>query len=157
MGACASNPASNVKEDGAGTAKRTGTGNNGHHLIEKTIRDRFKTIEEVQKALRDAGLESSELALAIDLTKSNEWSGNKSFSGGFQSMHTHALTGTRRRQRLHARSLLHQPGMPTHRQEQTKRRHDLPTTLPQPITAQHVHAFPNCVQSLPHATSKCVR
>jgi hypothetical protein len=45
------------------------------------IRDRFETIEQVQKGLRDAGLESSDVILAIDLTKSNEWSGTECFGG----------------------------------------------------------------------------
>ena len=34
----------------------------------QAIRDNFETIEEVQQALRAAGLESSDLILAIDLT-----------------------------------------------------------------------------------------
>ena len=45
------------------------------------IRDKFETVDEVQQALRQAGLESSDLILAIDLTKSNEWSGKHSFNG----------------------------------------------------------------------------
>jgi E3 ubiquitin-protein ligase RGLG len=47
----------------------------------QAIKDRFETVEEVQGALRDAGLESSDLILAVDLTKSNEWSGKHSFNG----------------------------------------------------------------------------
>lgn len=47
----------------------------------ESIRDRFESIEEVQKALRESGLESSELILCLDLTKSNEWSGTESFGG----------------------------------------------------------------------------
>ena len=47
----------------------------------EAFRDRFETIEEVQKGLRDSGLESSDVILAIDLTKSNEWSGTDSFGG----------------------------------------------------------------------------
>lgn len=47
----------------------------------EAIRDRFETIEEVQKGLRESGLESSDVILAIDLTKSNEWSGTDSFGG----------------------------------------------------------------------------
>ena len=48
------------------------------------IRDRFETIDEVQKELRAAGLEASDVIVAIDLTKSNEWSGKDSF----QSAHS---------------------------------------------------------------------
>jgi hypothetical protein len=46
----------------------------------EVIRDRFETLTDVQQALRKAGLESSDVVLAIDLTKSNEWSGAKSFN-----------------------------------------------------------------------------
>jgi len=46
-----------------------------------TIRDQFTDIEQVQKALRRAGLESSNLVLGIDFTKSNTWTGERSFGG----------------------------------------------------------------------------
>mmetsp|Transcript_39024 Transcript_39024/g.76291 ORF Transcript_39024/g.76291 Transcript_39024/m.76291 type:complete len:281 (-) Transcript_39024:15-857(-) len=45
------------------------------------IQDQFKNIEEVQAALRHAGLESSNLILGIDFTKSNTWTGNVSLGG----------------------------------------------------------------------------
>ena len=45
------------------------------------IRDNFESIEEVQSALRSAGLESSDLIIAIDLTKSNDFAGRNSFQG----------------------------------------------------------------------------
>ena len=60
------------------------------HYFE-TIRDKFETVEEVQSELRKAGLESSELIVAIDLTKSNEWSGNKSFNGVHPAMHCRGM------------------------------------------------------------------
>ena len=45
------------------------------------IPDRFQTIEEVQKAVRAAGLESSNLIIGVDFTKSNTWTGEKTFGG----------------------------------------------------------------------------
>lgn len=36
------------------------------------IRDKYETIEQVQDALKEAGLESSNLILGIDFTGSNE-------------------------------------------------------------------------------------
>lgn len=45
------------------------------------IRDKYETIEDVQKALRGAGLESSQLMVAIDFTQSNTYTGAKSFGG----------------------------------------------------------------------------
>lgn len=75
MGNCASSD-SNTREDKAKAASRKF----------EAFRDRFETIEEVQRGLRDSGLESSDVILAIDLTKSNEWSGTESF-GGVRSEH----------------------------------------------------------------------
>ncbi len=46
-----------------------------------TIRDNYGSIEEVQQGLREAGLESSNLIIGIDFTKSNTWTGQKSFEG----------------------------------------------------------------------------
>jgi len=45
------------------------------------IADRYATLEEVQTGLRTAGLESSNLILGIDFTKSNEWTGTRTFGG----------------------------------------------------------------------------
>jgi len=47
----------------------------------KTIRDNYKSVQEVQRALRDAGLESSNLIVGIDFTGSNMEAGEKSFNG----------------------------------------------------------------------------
>jgi E3 ubiquitin-protein ligase RGLG len=43
--------------------------------------DRYETIEAVQEALRKAGLESSQMIVAVDFTGSNKWTGAKSFGG----------------------------------------------------------------------------
>ncbi|CAL9124827.1 unnamed protein product [Musa acuminata var. zebrina] len=43
------------------------------------IPDNYTSIEQVADALRDAGLESSNLILGIDFTRSNEWTGKRSF------------------------------------------------------------------------------
>ncbi|RHN74389.1 putative transcription factor C2H2 family [Medicago truncatula] len=44
------------------------------------IQDNFTTLEQVIVALRKEGLESSNLILGIDFTKSNEWTGQISFN-----------------------------------------------------------------------------
>lgn len=49
------------------------------------IGDNFYTLDQVTVALRKAGLESSNLIIGIDFTKSNEWTGEKSFNG--RSLH----------------------------------------------------------------------
>lgn len=49
------------------------------------IADNYKTLDQVTHALRKAGLESSNLIVGIDFTKSNEWTGKKSFNG--KSLH----------------------------------------------------------------------
>ncbi|KAK9673167.1 hypothetical protein RND81_12G150600 [Saponaria officinalis] len=51
----------------------------GKHLP-KFIADNFSSLDEVTAALREAGLESSNVILGIDFTKSNEWSGKFSFN-----------------------------------------------------------------------------
>ncbi|EPS71527.1 hypothetical protein M569_03231, partial [Genlisea aurea] len=55
------------------------------------IPDDFTSLDEVITALREAGLESSNLILGIDFTKSNEWSGKFSF----HRRSLHALGNTR--------------------------------------------------------------
>jgi len=49
------------------------------------IQHNFRTLSEVQEALKKAGLESSNLILGIDYTKSNTWNGKLSF--GNQCLH----------------------------------------------------------------------
>jgi len=51
----------------------------------KPIPDQYSTYDEVQQALRDAGLESSSLIIGIDFTKSNKWTGQNTFGG--KSLH----------------------------------------------------------------------
>lgn len=43
------------------------------------IPDQYSTFEEVSTALRKAGLESSQLVVGVDFTKSNTWTGKQSF------------------------------------------------------------------------------
>lgn len=49
------------------------------------IADNYETFEELQSSLRRAGLESSSLIVAVDYTKSNTWTGEKSFQN--RSLH----------------------------------------------------------------------
>ncbi|XP_011013356.1 PREDICTED: E3 ubiquitin-protein ligase RGLG2-like isoform X2 [Populus euphratica] len=49
------------------------------------IPDNFSSLEQVTTALREAGLESSNLIVGIDFTKSNEWTGEVSFNN--RSLH----------------------------------------------------------------------
>ncbi|EDO47470.1 predicted protein [Nematostella vectensis] len=45
------------------------------------IQDRFFSLDEVSKAIKIAGLESSNMIVGVDFTASNEWQGRKSFNG----------------------------------------------------------------------------
>ncbi|KAJ0407436.1 hypothetical protein P43SY_004977 [Pythium insidiosum] len=68
-------------------------GNSSHHAdggkrraepaseFNKAIPDQFETYEQLQEALRRQGLESSNLIIGIDYTKSNTWTGKNSFEG----------------------------------------------------------------------------
>ncbi|GAB9470289.1 hypothetical protein Gpo141_00007539 [Globisporangium polare] len=47
--------------------------------LNQAIPDQFETFEELQQALRRQGLESSNLIIGIDYTKSNTWTGKMSF------------------------------------------------------------------------------
>jgi len=49
------------------------------------IKDNYKSLQEVQDALKESGLESSNLIVGIDYTKSNTWNGKQTF--GAQSLH----------------------------------------------------------------------
>ncbi|KAL2347217.1 hypothetical protein Fmac_001217 [Flemingia macrophylla] len=50
-----------------------------HQHKPQHIADHFSSLDQVISALREAGLESSNLILGIDFTKSNEWTGKHSF------------------------------------------------------------------------------
>lgn len=45
------------------------------------ITDNFTCIDDVVQGMRGAGLESSNVIIGVDLTKSNEWNGKKTFQG----------------------------------------------------------------------------
>jgi len=45
------------------------------------ISDRFQSLDEVQQGLRQCGLESSNLIIGVDYTKSNTWNGKLTFGG----------------------------------------------------------------------------
>ncbi|XP_044480596.1 E3 ubiquitin-protein ligase RGLG4-like isoform X1 [Mangifera indica] len=75
-------PSTSVTVSGTGPKmKRSNNIKNKYSFIP----DNFTTLEEVTIALRDAGLESSNLILGIDFTKSNEWTGKISFNN--RSLH----------------------------------------------------------------------
>uniref|UniRef100_A0A9I9DPE0 RING-type domain-containing protein n=1 Tax=Cucumis melo TaxID=3656 RepID=A0A9I9DPE0_CUCME len=59
-----------------------GNVDNGRRLDRKysRIADNYNSLEEVTEALARAGLESSNLIVGIDFTKSNEWTGARSFN-----------------------------------------------------------------------------
>lgn len=52
----------------------------------KIIGDHFDSYSDLEKALRNAGLESSQLIVGIDFTKSNTWQGKGCFE--FENLHT---------------------------------------------------------------------
>ncbi|PKA54521.1 E3 ubiquitin-protein ligase RGLG1 [Apostasia shenzhenica] len=62
----------------------------GNHKLLNFIPDNFSSLDQVTSALRESGLESSNLILGIDFTKSNEWTGRRSF----KRKSLHAIDGT---------------------------------------------------------------
>ncbi|XP_078169597.1 E3 ubiquitin-protein ligase RGLG3-like [Carex rostrata] len=60
------------------------------HHSRNAIPDNFSSVHEVVASLRESGLESSNLILGIDFTKSNEWTGRHSF--GRRSLHAIGTT-----------------------------------------------------------------
>ncbi|KAF1775083.1 Zinc finger, RING/FYVE/PHD-type [Phytophthora cactorum] len=53
--------------------------------LTQMIPDQFTSLPQVTQALRSSGLESCNLIIGIDCTKSNEWSGKRTFGG--RSLH----------------------------------------------------------------------
>ncbi|KAI3456608.1 hypothetical protein Pfo_013271 [Paulownia fortunei] len=51
------------------------------HSRYRRIGDNYRSVDQVTRALSDSGLESSNLIVGIDFTKSNEWTGRQSFNG----------------------------------------------------------------------------
>jgi len=78
------------------------TSNTGHsrNSTFSAIADKYHTYEEVQEALRVAGLESSNLIVGVDFTRSNENTGKYTFAGrslhnisnDFLNPYQHAIT-----------------------------------------------------------------
>jgi hypothetical protein len=54
--------------------------------LNKIIGDHFDSYSDLEKALRNAGLESSQLIVGVDFTKSNTWQGRGCFE--FENLHT---------------------------------------------------------------------
>ena len=75
--------------EGAGGAKagdrRPGQHEEGAAYRFFAIKDQYSSLDEVSAALRAAGLESSNLIVAIDFTKSNTWTGRDTYGG--RSLH----------------------------------------------------------------------
>ncbi|ONK57983.1 uncharacterized protein A4U43_C09F6440 [Asparagus officinalis] len=61
-------------------AGSSGDPGNRNKRLPSFIPDNFSSLDQVISALRESGLESSNLILGIDFTKSNEWSGRYSFN-----------------------------------------------------------------------------
>ena len=59
-----------------------------HHI--DVIGDRFLDFPELSKAIKEAGLESSNIIIGVDFTASNEWQGRNSFDR--KSLHTISKT-----------------------------------------------------------------
>ena len=61
------------------------------HEKQHRIADNFTTIAALKAACRSNGMESCNLIVAVDFTKSNEWTGARSYGG--RSLHTPSLAG----------------------------------------------------------------
>eukprot|EP01099_Mayorella_cantabrigiensis_P006740 TRINITY_DN5731_c0_g1_i1.p1 TRINITY_DN5731_c0_g1~~TRINITY_DN5731_c0_g1_i1.p1 ORF type:complete len:285 (-),score=43.35 TRINITY_DN5731_c0_g1_i1:112-966(-) len=87
MGACiSSQPTRPDSVDDGQDLRRTGASPAVRKSAFHSIQDQYETFEQLQAALRKAGLESSNLILGIDFTKSNQWTGEKTY--GNRCLHT---------------------------------------------------------------------
>ncbi|KZV46434.1 hypothetical protein F511_17875 [Dorcoceras hygrometricum] len=71
--------------EGHGTPSQTHVPQKKFERRYSRIADNYNSLEEVTAALANAGLESSNLIVGIDFTKSNEWTGKRSYHG--RSLH----------------------------------------------------------------------
>ncbi|XP_039133706.1 E3 ubiquitin-protein ligase RGLG2-like [Dioscorea cayenensis subsp. rotundata] len=81
-------PSSSSSSSSSNSSRTHTSGGKGGRNFERRyskIADNFECLEQVTEALAQAGLESSNLIVGIDFTKSNEWSGKHSFNN--QSLH----------------------------------------------------------------------
>ena len=70
-----------IKNETRAVPAATDRGAQQHGRPFRRIPDQYETIDEVTRELRKAGLESCQLLVGIDFTKSNEWTGERSFGG----------------------------------------------------------------------------
>ncbi|MQL82064.1 hypothetical protein Taro_014544 [Colocasia esculenta] len=81
MGNGESSPRSDGRQSSFSAGGYTEPSNvNKGHAGASFIPDNFSSLDQVISALREYGLESSNLILGIDFTKSNEWTGKHSFN-----------------------------------------------------------------------------
>ena len=73
-----------LRESRSGAGAGAGAGA-GRSTSFRAIPDRFKTEKDVRTALQQAGVESCNLIVGVDFTKSNTWTGDKCFDG--RSLH----------------------------------------------------------------------
>jgi len=69
------------KESGGNQKKGGSSKSSGASNTFVAIADKYTTLEQVQEGLRNAGLESSNLIIGVDFTKSNTWTGKNTFGG----------------------------------------------------------------------------
>ena len=65
--------------------------NNAQSINHKCFKDRFSSYNDLEKGLRDAGLESSNLIIGIDFTRSNSWNGHNGQKKYFADKNLHSM------------------------------------------------------------------